>query len=482
MRPYLYLIPTIFFLILWSSCRKDFEYAPSAGHLEFSRDTVYLDTVFTNIGSSTYTLKVYNRNRDDVEIPSIRLGQGQNSQYRLNVVGVAGKEFLNVPILAQDSLFIFIETTYDFSGNPGNEFLYIDAIQFDSGIYQQDVQLVTLVKDAVFLYPSTLSDGTKETLVLGYAAVDTGNVLSMDAGTRVHFHKDSGLYIAEGASMTINGELSLNPELLENEVIFEGDRLEREFAEAPGQWGLIWMASGSTNNSMNHLTIKNATIGVLVEGDGLLQSTTLTIRNTQIYNSSQTNLWANNAAIVAENMVLGGAGKNSLHCNIGGDYEFTHCTIANYWKHGFRTGSALLIDNFKETTSGVELNGDLVKAKFYNCIIDGSSNKELSLRSNEANIFNYSFNNCLIKYGYANGQDQGNPLYDFANTAYYNQIYLNEDAEFKDAPNNDFTIGETSFVEAKADLETSLLVPLDILGIDRTSSPEIGAYEIILGQ
>ena len=514
MRPYLYLIPTIFFLILWSSCRKDFEYAPSAGHLEFSRDTVYLDTVFTNIGSSTYTLKVYNRNRDDVEIPSIRLGQGQNSQYRLNVDGVAGKEFLNVPILAQDSLFIFIETTYDFSGNPGNEFLYIDAIQFDSGIYQQNVQLVTLVKDAVFLYPSTLSDGTKETLVLGlddngneirtegfylaetqlnftnqkpyviygYAVVDTGNVLSMDAGTRVYFHKDSGIYIAEGASMTINGELSLDPELLENEVIFEGDRLEREFAEAPGQWGLIWMASGSTNNSMNHLTIKNATIGVLVEGDELLQSTTLTIRNTQIYNSSQTNLWANNAAIVAENMVLGGAGKNSLYCNIGGDYEFTHCTIANYWKHGFRTGSALLIDNFKETTSGVELNGDLVKAKFYNCIIDGSSNKELSLRSNEANIFNYSFNNCLIKYGYANGQDQGNPLYDFANTAYYNQIYLNEDAEFKDAPNNDFTIGETSFVEAKADLETSLLVPLDILGIDRTSSPEIGAYEIILGQ
>ncbi|MGB5666817.1 MAG: hypothetical protein WBM53_08215, partial [Maribacter sp.] len=173
MRPYLYLIPTVFFLILWSSCRKDLEYAPSAGHLEFSRDTVYLDTVFTNIGSSTYTLKVYNRNRDDVEIPTIRLGQGQNSQYRLNVDGVAGKEFLNVPILAQDSLFIYIETTYDISGNPGNEFLYIDAIQFDSGIYQQDVQLVTLVKDAVFLYPSTLSDGTKETLVLGLD--DNGN-------------------------------------------------------------------------------------------------------------------------------------------------------------------------------------------------------------------------------------------------------------------------------------------------------------------
>ena len=43
-----------------SSCRQDFVFEPSTGDLVFSKDTIYLDTVFANIGSSTYTLKVYN--------------------------------------------------------------------------------------------------------------------------------------------------------------------------------------------------------------------------------------------------------------------------------------------------------------------------------------------------------------------------------------------------------------------------------------
>ena len=59
--------------ILWSSCRKDFEYQESSGNLTFSKDTVYLDTIFTTIGSSTYTLKVYNPSHTDIQIPSITL-------------------------------------------------------------------------------------------------------------------------------------------------------------------------------------------------------------------------------------------------------------------------------------------------------------------------------------------------------------------------------------------------------------------------
>jgi len=82
MKKSLYLIATLAFLVLWSSCRKDFDLAhfdlaPSTGNLQFSKDTVYLDTVFTNIGSSTYNLKVYNRTGNDISIPTIRLGLGE---------------------------------------------------------------------------------------------------------------------------------------------------------------------------------------------------------------------------------------------------------------------------------------------------------------------------------------------------------------------------------------------------------------------
>ena len=111
MKKFFYTFLILAITILWSSCRKDFVTIPSSGQLQFSKDTVYLDTVFTNIGSSTYNLKVYNRSDDDISIPTIQLGEGESSKYRLNVDGIAGRVFENIELLANDSMFIFVETT-----------------------------------------------------------------------------------------------------------------------------------------------------------------------------------------------------------------------------------------------------------------------------------------------------------------------------------------------------------------------------------
>lgn len=100
-------------IILVSSCRNDFDTTPSTGDLRFSRDTIFLDTVFTNIGSSTYNFKVYNDTDETINIPNVRLTTGEDSDYRLNIDGVAGRTFENVEILAKDSIFVFVETTTD---------------------------------------------------------------------------------------------------------------------------------------------------------------------------------------------------------------------------------------------------------------------------------------------------------------------------------------------------------------------------------
>ena len=62
---YLFTFLICVLLISVSSCRKNFDTIPSFGNLEFSKDTVFLDTIFTNIGSATYNLKVYNRGEPD---------------------------------------------------------------------------------------------------------------------------------------------------------------------------------------------------------------------------------------------------------------------------------------------------------------------------------------------------------------------------------------------------------------------------------
>ncbi len=504
MHNYLKVFSLLLIIIASSACRKNLDFNPSLGNLEFSKDTVYLDTVFSNIRTATYSFKVYNRSKDPIEIPTIALAKGQNSSFRLNVDGQAGKEFTNIPLFAEDSLFVFVESTFDSSLTNTQEFLNTDVIQFDSNNQLQEVHLVSLVKEAIFLFPKSLDDGSKQSLnvgsdangnpiivegfylndnelqftneksyvIYGYAAVAEGKELEINAGARVHFHKDSGVYVDNGATLTINGSLSADQTALENEVIFSGDRLGNDFEDIPGQWGSLWISAGSTNNTINYLTIKNATVGLFLEGNGALETQTLKITNSQIYNSSVTNLWSKNGYVLGSNLVLGKAGINSLHLNVGGKYEFTHCTIANYWNNGFRLGSALRLDNFDSNTSA-----DLNFANFANCIIDGNTFFELSLTTNENNVLNYNFSNCLLKFDTASTQFENNQLYDFENQDNFVDLLFNENAEYIDSNKNDFRILETSAVRDKANFEGAIQVPLDLLGIDRTGSPEIGAYE-----
>jgi hypothetical protein len=494
-----------------ASCRKDFDFQNSTGNLEFSKDTVFLDTVFANIGSSTYSLKVYNRSDDDIQIPTIRLKNGQESNYRLNIDGEAGKEFNNVPLLAKDSLFVFVEVTIPQEEVNQNEFLYTDGLQFISSGKTQEVELVTLIKDAIFLYPSALSNGATETLLLGfdeegneiriegflleddelnftnekpyvvygYAAVPNNRIASFESGARVHFHKSSGIIVSPQGSLQINGTLSTDQELLENEVIFEGDRLEPEFANIPGQWGTIWFTPGSTNNQINYLTIKNATIGLLSEGNADFSTPNLTISNTQIYNSLNSNLRTRTSKIDAENVVLGGSGSASLFLGLGGDYNFNHCTIANYWRNSFRNAPSLLITNFQEDVEGDIVTSDLINTNFTNTIIDGDRSVELNLLKSENAIFQYNLTNCIIKFQDNSGEFIDNPLYDFDNMEFFDAIFLNAETSFQNISENNFSLISNSEAIDNGNIEAAQFTPLDILGTNRTNLPDIGAYEYI---
>ena len=149
-------------IFLWNSCDNEIDFEINDTLLTFSKDTVYLDTVFTNIGSSTYNLKVYNNSSKNILIPEIKLSNGENSFFRLNVDGIYnqdndnGKSFENIELLANDSLYIFIETTIDINDIDTNQtsFLYDDKIEFLNSNNTQEVNLISLVKDAVFIYPN----------------------------------------------------------------------------------------------------------------------------------------------------------------------------------------------------------------------------------------------------------------------------------------------------------------------------------------
>ena len=93
----------------FASCRKPPKFSDdTALKVEFSTDTVTFDTVFTTIGSSTRQLMIYNNNDENLKISSIRLESGNQSQFSINVDGVAGYDFSDIEIYAKDSIYIFI--------------------------------------------------------------------------------------------------------------------------------------------------------------------------------------------------------------------------------------------------------------------------------------------------------------------------------------------------------------------------------------
>jgi hypothetical protein len=489
-----------------SSCRKDFETSPSDGKLTFSKDTVFLDTVFTNIGSSTYNLKVYNKSNDAITIPSIGLENGNTSNYRLSVDGIPGKTFENIDILAKDSIYIFIETTLDFStvSNP----LYTDRILFDVGSNEQNVDLVTLVQDATFIYPrkdpisrkidSLTLDGnpttikgrfledseltftnTKPYVIYGYAAVPENKTAVIEAGAKIYFHNNSGLIVDKKASLKVNGTLN-------NQVIFEGDRLEHRFNNVPGQWGTIWMRAGSTNNEINYATIKNSIIGVLVDSIGNATTPTLHIKNSQIHNSSNYGILGRETNIKGENLVIGNTGQSSLACTIGGTYNFSHSTFANYWNNGARQLPTVLVNNFftytNDASQEITETRDLHAANFTNCIIAGNNNVEFVLDKVDGSLFNYSISNNMIQFNDINNSFTSTPELDFTDTSHFSNNILNGIIHFKNTANNEFNIGQNNEGINKALNSAALLFPLDILGTDRTTSPDIGAYQHITFQ
>ena len=432
------------------------------------------------------------------------MGRGESSFYRLNVDGVPGKSFENVEILAKDSIYIFIETTIDYNQvvNP----IYTDSIVFNSSQLEQDVKLVTLVEDANFLFPSKSSEGIietiktgvdsegndlriqgfylddnttftneKPTIIYGYCAVSKDKTLTIEAGARVHFHANSGLIIDKDATLNIEGEL-------DNLVVLEGDRLEPYFTDVPGQWGTIWLRAGSKNNSIENAIIKNASIGVIMDSIGSTTEPALTLKNTQIYNSSNYGLLGRETNIYGENVVINNSGQISLACIIGGTYNFSHSTFTNYWSNSLRQYPSVLVNNFftyYEGETEVAETRDLIEANFTNCIIDGNSNIELLLDKVEGSLFNYNFKNNLIRFNDYNNNYEGIAEYDFDNVTHFSNNIINGESDFKNPSENELIIGTNSDANGKALEENSTVIPLDILGVSRSIPADIGAYQHI---
>ena len=456
------------------SCEDEKYLTSPDAQLRFSSDTIMFDTVFSSIGSTTRLLKVFNPYHEKVMISRIRVASGEMSSFRLNINGLAGNEAYEVEIPPNDSIFIFVEVTVDPNGQ-NLPMVVKDSIEFTINFNQQIIQLIAWGQDFHLVRRGIIKTSTwandKPYLVYDYAYVDSLNTLTVDPGVKVHFHKGAGLYVR--GTLIANGNK-------DNPILFTADRLEAAYSNVPDQWNGILLFSGSKNNSFDYVNIRNANIGLQVgtlEHDGIAAAR---IANTRIENMAYAGIFALKSKITAYNTVVANCGFYAAALLVGGEYEFYHSTIANYWG-GFsskpRKTSSLTISNLikypKADGSENVFTGDLKKAHFGNCIIFGSNPSELELGQQPDNQFNYYFDHCIIQIP---------DTFNITDRNRYNNVWKGKDFDpkFMDPFKKlDFQLDTLSPAKDRGSSVYSKLFPFDLKGIDRTidDAPDLGAYE-----
>lgn len=383
-------------LLMFASCNKEenFDTNPDL-KLGFSTDTVFFDTVFTTIGSSSRVFMIYNPSKEKINISSIKLARGSNSPFRINVDGIASTEIKDFEISANDSAFVFVKVTID-PANTNNPLVQTDSLVFSTNGNIQDVKLVAWGQDAHFYRNTILGSNytflaDKPHVIYGFLIVDSLYTLNVEAGSRIYMHSGSVLLVYRDASLKITGTR-------ENPVTVQGDRLEADYQDVSGQWGRIWLYSGSINNEINYAIIKNGEVGVHADTTGNSPNPTLRISNTQIYNMSSTGILGQGTTIEAANCVIGNCGLRSVALTLGGKYDFRHCTLGNFWNRTFRRESALVLNNYYiDTNMNVQLR-PLEMAYFGNCVIYGDKTEEISIdQHSSGGVLNYQFDHCLLK-------------------------------------------------------------------------------------
>jgi hypothetical protein len=459
-------------LLILASCNKEenFDDNPDL-KLGFSTDTVFFDTVFTTIGSSSRVFMIYNPSNEKINISSIKLARGNNSPFRVNVDGIASTEIEDFEIAAKDSAFVFVKVTID-PANTNNPLVQTDSLVFLTNGNIQDVKLVAWGQDAYFYRNSILGSNytfsaDKPHVIYGFLIVDSLYTLNVEAGSRIYMHSGSVLLAYRDASLKINGTK-------ENPVSIQGDRLEADYQDVSGQWGRIWLYAGSINNEINYAIIKNGEVGVHVDTTGNSPNPTLRISNTQIYNMSNTGILAQGSTIEAANCVIGNCGNRSVALTLGGKYDFRHCTLGNFWNRTFRRETALVLNNYYIDTSFIVQLRPLEMAYFGNCVIYGDKVNEVTIdQHSSGGILNFQFDHCLLKTDM-----------DIADQNKFPGSLKNEDPWFRDPQANEYQPDTLiSALINKGSNEILIETFTDISkDIDQNSrildnAPDLGAYE-----
>ena len=436
-RTITYILLLVALLLAITACQKEKAGEAMPSDLAFSCDTVAFDTVFTQMGSTTQQLKVYNHGESEITLTEVTLRNGYSSRFRLNVDGDTNMVARNLTIPAGDSLFVFVRA--NINPNSATEpFLIEDAIQFKLSTGKRQVALTAYGRNAVYHVPTDTihyADGTYPTdgyghpyaysvidcehwrhdlphVILAYAVVDSRNTLHLQAGDELYFCNDAVLWVYDSATLDVHGSTA-------QPVLFTSVRHDGWYDYLPGQWGHIWLSAGSRDNVIDYALIENGYAGLQADSCASVNPT-LTISNTQIRNCSLAGMVLQTAHVTGRNLLVTNCGTATVAMQYGGSYNFEGCTFADYWKYDSRTNPSVYVTNTRDYNNIHYIWPMFCTLK--DCIIYGSrSQGELYTDLDQNVSATLEINHCLVRGG-----------------------TWDEDPKFVDVENGDYHLSEDS--------------------------------------
>ena len=453
---------------LVSSCiSDDFTTSPS-DLLTFSSDTVSFDTVFTDLGTPTARLKVFNPSKKSINISSIQFASSE-SFFRMNVDGVSGSRFEDVEIRGNDSIFIFIEC-YLPENDKNEPFLVEDRLLFLTNGVTQNVlveaygQNVTRLRGVTLTQDMTLTS-ERPYVVFDSLTVEKGATLNLEPGTNLMFH--------DKAKLTVRGRI--NAVGMPGRMInLRGDRLDDVLPDVgydilAGQWEGMYIDAESFDNRLEYVDMRSTSVGLVVDSCGTTDRSKLLLVNSWLHNSQSSTLSSSYAKVDAYGCVFSEA-AGAVVSLTGGDHDFRQCTLANYYL--FSAVSQPLLCLYHCLPAHMEEDGNyqpLMAAQFLNCILYG-----LPADINEGDLTgsNVFLKNCSLKSA---GEDDFNfidclwdcdPLFLTVREDYYFNYHVQEGSPAIGA-------GNPAFVTS--------LCALDMDGVNRLAfgSPTLGAFAFV---
>jgi hypothetical protein len=382
-------------LLLIFSCRKeeeDFIKDPSA-RLSIYTDTVMFDTVFTSMGTASKRFKVYNYNNKSLKISQIILGRGFGSPFRINVDGEAGVLFENYTLLPGDSFYVFVNVNID-PNDQSSAFIEKDSIIFICNHTIQDVKLIAWGQNAIYLKDTMLDCNSRfysdsSYVIFNYIGIKKDCKLTVESGAKIYCDYQSGIIV--WGSLEVNGTY-------EEPVNFAGVRKEVWYKNEPGQWHGIWFLPGSKNNVIKNASIRNATVGIRVDSLPVNSNPNLILHNVVIENMSEAGILGYTAHITAYNTLVNNCCNYLVAADLGGTYNFYHCTFdaANCKCYPEKACLAFYNTNYINPDQGLNIPNDL-NLNIRNSIIWGSKKEETEFIKSGDGAFHILIDHTLIK-------------------------------------------------------------------------------------